>query len=690
MNNDRDYIKDIFDSDGIKAPDSLSEENILKMLDAAEQQNSETSASEKSENGAHGKPEAASHTKKEYVKAAPKKRTRIRPENRKVLAAAAAVMIAIFGITALSPLVDAPPDTSAANGELYTFRNASELRRMVNNLSSTEGSGLIRKFRSSDEVEVLDYESDSATGVMGDAAEAPADSSMAKSSGQESGSAHSDTYLQVDDVDEADIVKTDGKYIYYVTRSQEVVILEAKDGETKKLATIGSSNVENYIEDIFLSGDTLVTVGHIYSDDEDNGSSGIVIYDISDRSRPVTVSDYRQSGSVVSSRMVGDIVYLVTEDYVHKGGRLVPLCGPTDACDEMDISDIRCMPEPASSSYIVLSAVDTASGRKGKSVTKAVLGATSDIYCNDHALYTAAHEWDSESGTEYTRIAKASLDGTDISFDSTAKVRGNIINQFSMDESKGYFRIATTSSRNGMDVNNIYVLDGDLKETGKVTGFARNESIKAVRFMGDKAYVITYQAIDPLFVIDMADPKAPRIEGEVMIDGFSTLLVPAGEGRLLGIGHATGDNGYGGEYASGLKLALFDISDPSEPKVLDSREFKDMSSPAQSDHHALTVNAAEGYFAIPYSIYYYPDEPVDGGVEIIEDAEEGPAADITVEPEESRDEKGVLVFKTDDSISYVDQHRLDDSGQIMRSVYVGDYIYALDPMGNVQSFRPFE
>jgi uncharacterized secreted protein with C-terminal beta-propeller domain len=348
------------------------------------------------------------------------------------------------------------------------------------------------------------------------------------------------------------------------------------------------------------------------------------------------------------------------------------------------------MPEPASPSYIVLSAVDAASGSKGKTVTKAVLGATSDIYCNDHALYTAAHEWDGDSGTEYTRIAKASLDGTDIRFDSTAKVRGNIINQFSMDESKGYFRIATTSERNGMDVNNIYVLDKDLKETGKVTGFARNESIKAVRFMGDKAYVITYQAIDPLFVIDMADPEAPRIEGEVKIDGFSTLLVPAGEGRMLGIGHATGDNGYGGEYASGLKLALFDISDPSEPKVLDSREFKDMSSPAQSDHHALTVNAVKGYFAIPYSIYYYPEEIIEDGAVIIDDAEEGSAVDSTVEPEESKDEKGVLVFRTDDSISYVDQHRLDGSGQIMRSVYVGDYIYALDPMGNVRSFKPFE
>ena len=133
------------------------------------------------------------------------------------------------------------------------------------------------------------------------------------------------------------------------------------------------------------------------------------------------------------------------------------------------------------------------------------------------------------------------------------------------------------------------MLDSDLNEAGSVTGFARNESIKSVRYFGDRAYVITYKAIDPLFIIDLSDPEDPEIEGEVMIDGFSTLLIPAGEGRLLGIGHATGDNGYGGEFENGLKIVLFDISDPSEPKVLDSKEFEDMSSFAQSDHHALTI-----------------------------------------------------------------------------------------------------
>ena len=262
-----------------------------------------------------------------------------------------------------------------------------------------------------------------------------------------------------------------------------------------------------------------------------------------------------------------------------------------------------------------------------------------------------------------------------------------------MDERDGYFRIATTSERAGMDVNNLYVLDPKLKETGKVTGFARNESIKAVRFIGDKAYVITYEAIDPLFIIDLSDPASPRIEGEVKIDGFSTLLIPVDENRLLGIGHATGDNGYGGEYDSGLKLALFDISDPSNPKVMDSKEFKDMSSIAQYDHHALMVNNDAGYFAIPYEVWNY-EETVDD--EIIEDAEEpsetdGPEdaeTDVLVETEpEFKYDTGILLFKADDNINSVDKHKLDGSA-ISRSVYIGDWVYALDTDGNVHSFKP--
>ena len=666
MSKDHEYIKELFDSDGIKAPESLSEENMLAMLNAAEE-----------------KQPAETQTEKHFEP----KRAKARPSMKRWIAVAAVAVIAVFGISGLRDILTGPPDTALVSGELYTFKSEREIERLLKSMDSSPDHGPFRLGRQYAEEELVEYE----TAPLGDSANATGEASDSMTAKSSDAGGHSETYLQVDDVDEADIVKTDGKYIYCVTNSREVIILSAEDGKTKKLFTIGSSGIENYINDIYVKGDKLITVGTIYKNDSDESSSGIVVYDISDRSRPEVLYDFSQTGNILSSRMVGDYVYLVTNDYVYKGGRAVPACGSAESYRDLEATDICCVPDPHTTSYIVLSAVDTSSGSQGRSATKAVFGASDEIYCNDHNLYSATTEWSGDSDTMYTRIVRAKLDGLKVKVEATATVRGYVDSQFSMDERDGYFRIATTSQRAGMDVNNLYVLDSKLKETGKVTGFARNESIKAVRFIGEKAYVITYKAIDPLFIIDLSDPASPRIEGEVMIDGFSTLLIPVSNDRLLGIGHATGDNGYGGEYDSGLKLALFDISDPSEPKVLDSKEFKDMSSIAQYDHHALMVNSEAGYFAIPYEVWNYDEQDV---IEIIEDAEE--PSDVTdaeeaetdtiYEPEYTYD-TGVLLFRAGDTISSVDKHRLDGSA-VCRSVYIGDWVYALDNNGNVQSFKP--
>lgn len=665
MNKDHDYIKELFDGDGIKAPESLSEENMLAMLNAEGEKREEV--------------------KEEKV--FEPKRARRRSSMKRWIAVAAVAVIAVFGISGLRDMMSGPPDTSLVGDELYTFKSENEIERLLRSMDSSPGFSPFRSGRQLAEEELVEYE----TAPLEDSGATTGDFDTSVNAKSSEAGGHSETYLQVDDVDEADIVKTDGKYIYYVTGSREVVILSAENGKTKKLSTIGNNGIENYINDIYVKGDRLITVGTIYKNDSDESSSGIVVYDISDRSKPEVMFDFSQTGSILSSRMVGDCIYLVTNDYVYRGGRSVPLCGSGEKLSSVEATDICCVPDPHTASYIVLSAIDTSSGARGKSATKAIFGASEQIYCNDHNLYCTSMEWTDDSDTYYTRIVRASLDGLKVKADATTKVRGYVDSQFSMDERDGYFRIATTSQRAGMDVNNLYVLDSKLKEAGKVTGFARNESIKAVRFIGSKAYVITYEAIDPLFIIDLSDPADPRIEGEVKIDGFSTLLIPVSESRLLGIGHATGDNGYGGEYDSGLKLALFDISDPSEPKVLDSKEFKDMSSIAQYDHHALMVNGEAGYFAIPYEVWNYVDT---GDIELIEDAEEpsetsgseSSETDVLAEPE-STYETGVLLFKAGDTINSVDRHSLDSSA-VCRSVYIGDWVYALDNSGNVQSFKP--
>ncbi|MBQ3291056.1 MAG: beta-propeller domain-containing protein [Mogibacterium sp.] len=635
MNKDFEHIKEIFDNDGIKAPESLSEDKILEMLpDLEETQSAET----------------------EFVTVKPK-----RSHLKRYIALAACAVIALAGIPQLYNVLNGPPDTDLVNGELRTFENYNEIKRLLKDMDDYDSGGfkLFRMGRGSD----MAVNESATEDAVEDSVDSGATYGVKSAAGD-----HSETYLQVEEVDEADIVKTDGNYIYFVNENEEVVILSAKDGKTKKLSVIGNTGVENYIHDIFLKGNTLVTIGVVYDDDE--GSSAIVTYDISDRSKPEMISQFKQSGNIISSRMVGDYVYLVTNQYVYQDGPVVPKCTIDGAFADLPANDICCVPQPKQSSYVILSAFDITSGKSAKSKTKAVFGASSTIYCNDHNLYTAVSEWDKDS--TYTRILRAGLDGLKIRFNATAKVRGYVDDQFSMNEKDGSFFIATTSQRDGMDVNNLFVLDGNLKEQGKVTGFARNESIRSVRYIGDKAYVITYEQIDPLFIIDISDPAAPRIEGEVKIDGFSTLLVPVSEGKLLGIGYATGDNGYGGEFANGLKLALFDISDPSEPKVTDSKEFKDMDSPAQETHLALTVNKKDGWYAIPYSIYNYNDEA-------IEESEEESG-------EESGMEGGVLVFGADDKIKVLDQHKLG-SEYLSRCVYIGDYIYALNGSGEASSFQ---
>ncbi|MBR0468329.1 MAG: beta-propeller domain-containing protein [Mogibacterium sp.] len=665
MSKDFDHIKELFDSDGIRAPESLSEENMLAMLESSEKKQSPD------------QPVSQAKPEKKYTEKRPSKRF----HPGRWAAVAAAALITVFSMSGLFDVLGDGPDTSVKDGRLYTFRSEREISRVLQNMEQGISFDDYRyKY-----VEVLEddvAENESA------APEEAVDSTGTTGAAPD----HSETYLQVEDVDEADIIKTDGRYIYYVNTDREVVILEAKDGEAEKLSTIGSSGIENYIYEIYIKGDRLITVGRFYRDDDDEGSSGIIVYDISDRSDPKVMWDFSQSGDILSSRMVGDNVYLVTSDRVYKGGRKLPMCGPSDSYDSMEAGDICCMPDPKSATYIVLSAVDVSSGEQGKSSTKAVLGASDEIYCNDHNLYVTSGEWDSETGALSTRIVRASLDGLDVDFNATSQVRGYTVNRFAMDERDGYFRIATTSQRDGMDVNNLFILDSDLNEAGKVTGFARNESIKAVRYIGDKAYVITYEAIDPLFIIDLSDPADPKIEGEVMIDGFSTLLIPVSGDRLLGIGHATGDNGYGGEYDSGLKLVLFDISDPADPKVLSSREFKDMSSFAQSDHHALTINTEAGWFAIPYEIYRSEfTDPDDVIVEDAEEPEDSSGEEVVEWVEEpavsDTHEAGVLVFTPDNGFETVDQHAMDVS-QIFRSVYIGEWIYALDGRGDVYSFKP--
>ncbi|WP_419850672.1 beta-propeller domain-containing protein [Candidatus Poriferisocius sp.] len=190
-------------------------------------------------------------------------------------------------------------------------------------------------------------------------------------------------------------------------------------------------------------------------------------------------------------------------------------------------------------------------------------------------------------------------------YEATGTVEGHLLNQFSMDEHNGYFRVATTIGEpwnTETSESQVVVLEQQgrrLTQVGLVGDLGRGERIFSVRFAGDIGYVVTFRQVDPLYVIDLADPTAPSVAGELKIPGFSTYLHPIGDGLLIGVGQDADDTGR----TRGAKVSLFDVSNPADPRELDVIVFPNANSEAEWDHRAFLYWAPEEMVAIPLSRY---------------------------------------------------------------------------------------
>ena len=182
---------------------------------------------------------------------------------------------------------------------------------------------------------------------------------------------------------------------------------------------------------------------------------------------------------------------------------------------------------------------------------------------------------------EGTIILKFLLTGKSVKFDVAGEVPGQILNQYSLDEFNNNLRIATTSrNTNWEPSNNLYVLDNTLKIIGKIENLAPTERIYAVRFMGNTGYIVTFRDVDPLFVIDLSSPENPKVTGELKIPGFSNYLHPVSDTLLLGIGSHIVDN-----RTAGVKVSLFDVSNPFKPAEIDSMVFGGIGSSSQVQYN---------------------------------------------------------------------------------------------------------
>ncbi len=519
-----------------------------------------------------------------------------------------------------------------------------------------------------------------------------------------------ETYKQVDEVDEADIIKTDGTYIYHFSNGA-IQVYAANGGEPYWVCAIENPTFSsddgngyddgeaNYyysysnLQDFYIRDGKLIAIsqesnGH-YNDS--NECAVVQVFDITDVQNAQLIDEYRQSGYPDTSRMIGDTLYLVTNHYVYQGNRdnYIPYCGMGEAQNKLDPECIYKTASPSSASYLVVGAINTANGVQNTD-TKAIFGASSTVYCNENNMYITNTEgmytYYKGYNSEYEgkiQIVKAELTPDEIKFTAAGYVEGYVNDQFSMDEKDGCLRIATTSElwKGGdeyqeiVQTNNLFVLDESLKVIGSVKGFAKDESIRAVRFIGDMAYVITYEYVDPLFIIDLSDKTKPQIKGSVEIDGFSSLLAPIDENRLLGIGYSTHEGEYG-MVTDGLKVVLFDISNPENPQVLDFAEFYDTNSEAQWNHKALVQNSTKGYFALPINRTAYEYYENDEGYSDYDYYDYG---------------NGVLIVQPEgDTLSFTDDFMIDDSQMdytgTPRCTYVGDYIYMIDRGGNIHAF----
>jgi len=432
------------------------------------------------------------------------------------------------------------------------------------------------------------------------------------------GGGYGATNIQVAGVDEADILKNDGQYLYYASGDKVYIIQPLPADKMKVVSTISLKDHWNI--ELYVLGDRLAVVSGGY---EGGYYSGVTvrIYDISDRAKPALLSTFSQEGNLISSRMQEGRVYLFTNTYKYLGHfeldggaiapeDILPRLSWGGKAKFLPAEKIAVLPDVGGPSYLIASSIDIR-GAKAEPETIAVLGGGRQLYMSQDAVYITNTKYDQawwRSVSARTEIFRFDLyaEGK-IAPGPRGEVAGTPLNQFSMDEHKGYFRIATTGSNAaGEAVNIVTILDKDLKEAGCINNIAPGETIQSARFMGDIGYLVTFRRTDPLFAIDLSNPAKLKILGELKIPGFSSYLHPWDGKYLIGVGRDGDENGENGN----AKIALFDISDPKAPKEVDKVILKNSHSEAEYNHKAFVANPGMNLVGMPFTHY---DENWNGG-----------------------------------------------------------------------------
>lgn len=436
---------------------------------------------------------------------------------------------------------------------------------------------------------------------------------------------HSETNIQVGNVDEADVVKVDDYgYVYMITGNNVTIMKAYPAGEAEIVSVL--TFVDMTPVGIFVNGDRLAVLGAQYSMVQTPFLDMVVrwnyftdvstyakIYDVSNRSRPELVKYYNISGSYFNSRMIGDYIYFVSSTPAFYTLEFLPgiiidkvnfpKIGSDGNSREVSATEVHYsnITENDIDGYYHYNLFTTIAAVNVQNVTEdmayktIMTGGASSIYVSQSNIYIAY------PGGDKTSIYRIRIENNKITPEAQGNVPGQVLNQFSMDEYNDHFRIATTTW--GMTTaNNVYVLNMSMAIVGRLENLAPGEHIYSCRFMGNKAYLVTFVSIDPLFVIDLSDPRKPSVLGELKIPGYSDYLHPYDENHLIGVGKHTveADEEYFAWY-QGVKIAMFDVTDVSKPLQIANYTIGDRGSdsPVLRDHKAFLFDREKNLLVIP-------------------------------------------------------------------------------------------
>jgi inhibitor of cysteine peptidase len=436
---------------------------------------------------------------------------------------------------------------------------------------------------------------------------------------------YSATNIQVAGVDEADIVKTDGVYIYIASGNSTIIVRAYPAEQSQVLSKV---EVEGTVIGIFINGDRLVVFEeevpyYVYYDDVRLGGAEkiympylspktyIKVYDVSDRENPVLQREISADGQYVSSRMIDDYAYVVVNEPVYEqddeinlpkigsGGNETEI--PATDIYYSDVADYYYM-------YTTVIAINTQNDDQEPTYETILLGASSNLYVSTDNIYLTFPVWGTDVlgrevwDSQKTSIHRIHIEGETMEYVASGEVPGMVLNQFSMDEYDGYFRVATTT-HGEKPLNNVYVLNMALNTTGSLENLAPGETIHSARFMGERGYLVTFKKTDPLFVIDLSNPQNPEVLGELKVSGYSDYLHPYDETHLIGIGKETVE-AEEGDFAwyQGIKIALFDVSDVNHPVEIGDPIIigdRGTDSPVLYDHKAFLFDKSRNLLVIP-------------------------------------------------------------------------------------------